>query len=131
MRDGDGRRMEVSAGPFRFGSWEAAVQLEREGLAAWAVMGDQERHMVQAVVRAALKRLLEHPGWIPGSVRLGDTRLDIFVAIELDETQVGVAAAMEDLDVELAQARLEMAQSLAELADMTGGDDGAPGPATP
>lgn len=122
--------MDVRAVPWSemSATWRDVVRIEQQGLAAWADMDDPQRHMVRAVVRASLRRLLADPKWIPGSTRLDGTQLVIRVVVELDDTQAAAARAMEDLEVELAQARLEMAEA---LADLGGDDDGSPGTPTP
>lgn len=94
-----------------------AVRIERERLAAWRALDDPERDMVQLVVRATLRRLLEDPHWIPTSTRLGRGRLDLFFVVELDEDQVDAAAAARDLDLEMARARDEFAEVQRMLAE--------------
>lgn len=130
MHDGDGRRFRVRV---RQDSSQNvtqalnAVRIEGEHLAAWQKLDQPERHMVQAVVRSALRRLLENPGWIPSSVRLGSSRLDVFFVVELDVDQVEAAQAAHDLDLEVAMARQALAEFVLEMdeaARTNGADDG-------
>lgn len=130
MRDGDGRRfrLRVRQDPSQNVTQALnAVRIEGERMAAWQKLDEPERHMVQAVVRAALRRLLENPGWIPSSVRLGPSRLDVFFVVELDVDQVEAAAAAQDLELEVALARkalAEFVQDMDEVAGTNGTDDG-------
>lgn len=126
LRNDNGQRMTVKAshrGDQGVKQALNAVRIEQERLAAWQRLDDPERHMVQAVVRASLRRLLEDPRWIPASVRLGRDRLDVFIVVELDVDQVEAAAAAADLDLALAISRQELAEALQALG---AGDDGPP-----
>lgn len=128
MHDGDGRRFRLRV---RQDSSQNvtqalnAVRLEREHLAAWQKLDQPERHMVQAVVQAALRRLLENPGWIPSSVRLGPSRLDVFFVVELDVDQVEAAQIALDLDLEVALARQVLAEFVLEMDEAAGADKAA------
>jgi hypothetical protein len=120
LHDEDGRRITLKLGQGDdMGSTAALnkVRIENERVAAWQKLGDEERTMVQAVVRQALRRLLESPHWLPGSVRLGPKRLDVFLVIELDVDRVKATEAANDLDLQLARARVELAEALEEWGD--------------
>lgn len=93
------------------------VRIENSRAASWLKLDDPERAMVQAVVRQALRRLLESPDWIPGSVQLGTRRLDVFLVIELDVDRVAATLAAEDLDLEVALARVELQEAIEALED--------------
>lgn len=118
LHDSDGRRIFVKAGqddPMGATAALNKVRIEHERLEAWQGLGDRDRDMVLAVVRQALRRLLESPGWIPGSVRLGPKRLDVFLVIELDVDRVKATEAANDLDLQLANARVELTEMLRQL----------------
>lgn len=100
-----------------------AVRLEAERLTAWQDLDDPQRNMVYAVVRDTLERLLDSPGWIPASVRLGSARLDLSFVVELDVDRQDAAAAAIQLDGELAAARDRLAKM---LDDLRGAADGPP-----
>jgi hypothetical protein len=120
LYDDDGRRIVVKAGQDGGMGVDAAlnkVRIEQERMAAWAETSDQDRAMVQAVVRQALRRLLESPHWIPGSVRLGPRRLDVFLVVELDVDRVKATEAANDLDLQLARGRVELAQALEAMGE--------------
>lgn len=120
LRDEDGRRIVLKVGqggPMGTTAALNKVRIENERTAAWLKLDDPERTMVQAVVRQALRRLLESPHWIPGSVQLGTRRLDVFLVIELDVDRVTATLAAEDLDLEVAMARVELAEAIEALED--------------
>lgn len=130
MHDGDGRRIRLRV---RQDSSQNVTQalnanrIEAERLADWQKLDEPERHMVQAVVRSTLRRLLEDPGWIPASVRLGQSRLDVFFVVELDVDQVAAAQAATDLELEMALARQTLAEFVRDMDEIAGtngdGDD--------
>jgi hypothetical protein len=118
VHDADGRRIIIKAGQGdAMGTGPALnkVRIENERVAAWQHMEDRDRAMVQAVVRQALLRLLESPHWLPGSVRLGTRRLDVFLVIELDVDRVAATEAADDLDLAVSMARIELAETLEGL----------------
>lgn len=120
LADEDGRRIVIKVGQGEDMGTTAAlnkVRIENERVAAWQALDDEERTMVQAVVRQALRRLLESPHWIPGSVRLGRRRLDVFLVIELDVDRVAATEAANDLDLQVARAQVELAEAIAALED--------------
>lgn len=124
MHDNDGRRMTVKARQSGDPSMDAALnqaRIESERMATWVNLDEPERHMVQAVVLAALNRLRESPHWIPGATRLGRNRLDIFIVVELDADQVEAAQAAADLDADLARAQEALAKAMVILRE---DDDG-------
>lgn len=104
----------------------AAVQEEQERLALWRDLEDANRHLVLALVRSSLRRLLDSPHWVPASTRLGDRRLDISIVVELDATQVAAEAAAAELDVEVAEAYEQVRSLIAQLEGLVREDgDGA------
>lgn len=118
--DSDGRRIIVKAAQGDDMGVTAAlnkVRIEQERLEAWQALGDEERTMVAAVVRQALRRLLESPHWIPSSTRLGRRRLDVFLVIELDVDRVVATEAANDLDLQVARARVELAEAIEALGE--------------
>jgi hypothetical protein len=120
LRDEDGRRIVLRVGqdgPMGTTAALNKVRIENSRAASWLKLDDPERAMVQAVVRQALRRLLESPDWIPGSVQLGTRRLDVSLVIELDVDRVTATLAAEDLDLEVALARVELQEAIEALED--------------
>lgn len=107
------------------GAVDAAVDRERAAIEAWNAAATKQRQVLYAVVRSALRRLLDDPGWIPGAVELRGSRVDVHLVIELDDLQVVGARASAELEQELLAARAGLT---ALIEDMEAVRQSAPAP---
>ncbi len=98
------------------------VEREMRSVQEWASTTDSERESVQAVVRASLLRLLDDPGWLPGSVRLSPGRIDVRLTIELySDTEQQARVSRAEMRV-LRQVARERLLALAAQLQLEGED---------
>ena len=109
----------MSPGDIARGSKEL-VDFERASLAGWSSAAGDEKEYVRTVIRAALLRLLETDSWLPGSVQIVASRLDVRIAIEFDaDREVLLALARQELAAEQARTKARLVALMHEL----GGSD--------
>lgn len=103
-------------------SKEEIAEAERQSLASWKGLADEQRQALAVITRDSLLRLLEDPnGWIPTSmVPKTGNRFDIYISINLAEVDDEVIRRR----VETERLMLETRDDLVTLHGETRDSDG-------
>lgn len=94
------------------------VEFERAAATAWHQASHERREAALTMVRAALVRLLQDDAWVPGSVRVDGSRIDVHLTIEMEfdnYTDTIEAVVNAELARDKRQARDRLVALLAEL----------------
>jgi hypothetical protein len=82
---------------------EQIAKVERESVDVWANIPDPNRKAMAVIARDCLIRLMENPlEWLPTSLLpQTDTKIGLFVFINLDDVESQVVAMREAAEIEL------------------------------
>ena len=120
MPSGPGARLTVEVlrltpGDVARGAKEL-VEFEATAAATWRQASEDRKQAALTLVRAALVRLLQNDGWVPGSVRVDGSRIDVHLTIEMDfDIDTIESLVNEQLTADKRQARDRLVALLAEL----------------